>query len=194
MMQAFLQDYSTTLMSELNKLDPDAIQQTIDILIAAHRDRKKIFVAGNGGSAGTANHFVCDFGKNAVKDDENRFRIISVSDNVEKITALGNDISFDSIFSEQLKNLMDPGEVLIVITASGNSPDILKAVELAKKKDCTVIGITGFQGGKVRSMVDVNINVALDSYEQVEDAHLIILHMIVCWFKENQEALTPVAG
>ena len=188
-MQQFLEDYSRDITDALALLDSSALSDAVEVLRKAHRRKATVFVAGNGGSAGSANHFVCDFGKNAIRDDENRFRVISVSDNVEKITALGNDIGFESIFEEQLKNLMDSGDVLIAVTASGNSPDIVRAVEYARKKGGTVIGITGFEGGEVRKSSDVSIHIPLDSYEKIEDVHLIVLHMIVYWFRENQDEI-----
>jgi len=188
-MREYLGHYTKEIGRALEAVDGDAFEKIIHILGEAYKERKQIFIAGNGGSAATANHFVCDFGKNAVKSDEKRFKIISVSDNIEKITALGNDITFDSIFEEQLKNLMEPEDVLMVISASGNSPNIVKAVEYARKKKCKVISLTGFKGGKVKGLSDVNLNVDLDSYEQIEDIHLIMLHMIVYWFKNHPEYL-----
>jgi D-sedoheptulose 7-phosphate isomerase len=188
-MKDFLRQYTAEISRALETVDGDAFEKVIYILGEAYKERKQIFIAGNGGSAATANHFVCDFGKNAVKSDEKRFKIISISDNIEKITALGNDIAFESIFEEQLKNFMDPEDVLIVISASGNSPNIVRAVEYARKKKSKVISLTGFKGGKVKALSDVNLNVDLDSYEQIEDIHLIILHMIVYWFRNNPEHL-----
>lgn len=188
-MRDYLRQYTTEISRALEAVEGEDFEKVIHILGEAYKERKQIFIAGNGGSAATANHFVCDFGKNAVKSDEKRFKIISISDNVEKITALGNDIAFESIFEEQLKNLMDPEDVLIVISASGNSPNIVKAVEFARKKNCKVISLTGFKGGKVKGLSDVNLNVDLSSYEQIEDIHLMILHMIVYWFKNNPEYL-----
>ncbi len=188
-MRDYLRQYTTEISRALEAVEGEDFEKVIHILGEAYKERKQIFIAGNGGSAATANHFVCDFGKNAVKSDEKRFKIISISDNIEKITALGNDIAFESIFEEQLKNLMDPEDVLIVISASGNSPNIVKAVEFARKKNCKVISLTGFKGGKVKGLSDVNLNVDLSSYEQIEDIHLMILHMIVYWFKNNPEYL-----
>ena len=184
-----LDEYKKELIEHINKVDEDTFQKVIDILLDAYKNDRNIFIVGNGGSAGTANHFVCDFGKNAVAGDYRRFRIMSLCDNVEKITALGNDIAFDEIFRQQLINLMHDGDVVIAVSASGNSPDLTKALEYAKEKHGKIIALAGFKGGKIKEMSDVSMVAEMESYERIEDMHLMYLHMIVCWMKENQELL-----
>ena len=164
-------------------LDTDAVTRACELLLDAYRRKKTIFVAGNGGSAGTANHFTCDFGKNAVKSQTDRPRIISLSANVEVITALGNDFSYADIFTEQLKNLMHDGDVILLISASGNSPNVVKAAEYVKSRGGKVIGMTGFSGGRLRELSDVSLHIPVDSYEEAEDMHMILTHIIVCCFK-----------
>ena len=193
-MKAYIDEYTSALNNIMAKLDPVQFEKIISILAQAYKNDKQVFIAGNGGSAGTANHFVCDFGKNAVPftgvgPGKRRFRIISVSDNIEKITALGNDISFEEIFRQQLINLMREGDVLIVISASGNSPNIVRACEYAKEMNSHIIVLAGFTGGKIKAFADAAIIVPLESYEQIEDIHLIILHMIVYYFKNHPEVL-----
>lgn len=193
-MQAYLDEYSAALSEVLHGVDAGEFAKIIGILADAYKADKQIFIAGNGGSAGTANHFVCDFGKNAVPfqgtgPGRRRFRIISVSDNVEKITALGNDISFDEIFRQQLINLMNEGDVLIIVSASGNSPDLVRACEFAKEKKGHIIVLAGFAGGKVKDFAEAAIIAPLKSYEQIEDIHLIICHMIVYYIKNHPEVL-----
>ncbi len=185
--------YRQELVEHINKIDPAAFQQMIDIILEAYKKDKTIFIMGNGGSAGTANHFVCDFGKNAVQGDKRRFRIISVCDNIEKITALGNDIAFDEIFRQQLINLMRDEDVVIAISASGNSPDLVKALEYAKEKKGRIISMAGFKGGRIKELSDVTLVAEMESYERIEDMHLILCHMIVCWMKENQDVLESLA-
>jgi D-sedoheptulose 7-phosphate isomerase len=183
----FIDSYMKSLRGVMEKLDGDAFGKAIEILREAYANDRQVFIAGNGGSAAAANHFVCDFGKNATPlDGSRRFRIISLSDNVEKITAFANDISFEEIFSQQLKNLMNERDILITVSASGNSPNIVKACEYARTKNGRVIALTGFSGGKSRAYADAPLHVDAQSYEQAEDAHLIILHMIVCFVKENR--------
>ncbi|MDR1965370.1 MAG: SIS domain-containing protein [Synergistaceae bacterium] len=183
----YVDQYLDSLHEAARKLDREAFGRAIEALRDAYAKDRQIFIIGNGGSAATANHFVCDFGKNAAPlEGARRFRIISLSDNVEKITAFGNDISFDEIFRQQLINLMNDGDVLITVSASGNSPDIVKACEYAKERRGTLIAITGMGGGKSRAMADISLHVPVENYEQAEDAHLIILHMFVDYIKKNR--------
>ena len=195
-MKKYLDEYSAAINKAMAVIDPAVFEKIIKILADAYKNDKQVFIAGNGGSAGTANHFVCDFGKNAVPftgtgPGKRRFRIISVSDNIEKITALGNDISFEEIYRQQLINLMREGDVLIAVSASGNSPNIVRACEYAKEIKSRIVVLAGFKGGKIKDFADAAIVVPLDSYEQIEDIHLIILHMIVYYFKNNPDYLNP---
>ena len=195
---AYINEYIAALNDVMSKFDPIEFEKIINILVEAYRKDKQVFIVGNGGSAATANHFVCDFGKNAVPFDskesgtgpgKRRFRIISVCDNIEKITALANDIAFEEIFRQQLINLMNEEDVLIVISASGNSPNLVRACEYAKEKKSRIIVLAGFQGGKIKEFADAAMVVPLESYEQIEDLHLVILHMIVYYFKNHPEIL-----
>ena len=188
-MKALLDAYRAELIQEINAIDEQEFAKAIDILLDVYKNDGQVFIAGNGGSAGTANHFVCDFGKNAVPWDRRRFRIHSLCDNIEVVTALGNDIAFDQIFSFQMGNVMRPGDVLIVISASGNSPDILNACKCAKEIGAKVISLSGFGGGKVVEYADAKMVSDMRSYERVEDLHMMICHLIVCWFKENTDKL-----
>jgi D-sedoheptulose 7-phosphate isomerase len=203
-MKEYLANYTAELERCMKGFDEKEFQKIIDILAEAYKKDKQVFIAGNGGSAGSANHFVCDFGKNAVDfksggepspsglggvSGKRRFRIISVSDNIEKFSALANDISFEETFSFQLGNLMNEGDVLIIISASGNSPNVVKACEFAKTKNARVIVLAGFKGGKIKAFADAAIVADLNSYEQIEDIHLIVLHMIVYYFKNHPEVL-----
>jgi D-sedoheptulose 7-phosphate isomerase len=193
-MKTYIEGYTAAVSDAMNKIDPAQFEKIIAILAEAYRNDKQVFIAGNGGSAASANHFVCDFGKNAVPfkgtgPGKRRFRIISVSDNIEKITGLGNDIAFEEIFRQQLINLMRADDVFFVISASGNSPDIVRACEYAKEIKSPIIALAGFDGGRIREFADAAIVVPLESYEQIEDVHLLILHMIVYYFKNHPEAL-----
>lgn len=179
--------YENELIDAIHRIDAAQLGAALDILMEAYRGDKQVFIFGNGGSAATANHFVCDFGKNAVLGDQRRFRIISVSDNVEKITALGNDIAYEQIFRQQLINLMRKGDVAIAISASGNSPNVVRACEYVKELGNKLIVLAGFDGGKIAPMGDAAMVAQMKSYERVEDIHLILLHMFVCYFKEHQE-------
>ena len=179
--------YESELIQAIRAIDVDQFGHVIDILIQAYKDDRQVFIFGNGGSAATANHFVCDFGKNAVQGDHRRFRILSVSDNIEKITALGNDIAYEQVFRQQLINLMRAGDVAIAISASGSSPNVVRACEYVKELGNKLIVLAGFSGGTIAPLADAAMVADLTSYERVEDIHLILLHMVVCYCKEHQE-------
>ena len=179
--------YEDELIGAIRAIDAAELGKALDILLEAYRGDKQVFIFGNGGSASSANHFVCDFGKNAVLGDKRRFRILSVSDTVEKITALGNDIAYEQIFRQQLINLMRTGDVAIAISASGNSPNVVRACEYVKELGNRLIVLAGFSGGQIAPMGDAALVASMQSYERVEDIHLILLHMFVCYFKEHQE-------
>lgn len=178
-MKSYLEDIHTLC----NTLDTDALEEVCSLLLQGYRDGKQIFVAGNGGSAGTSNHFSCDFGKNAVKSQEKRPKIISLSANIEVVTALGNDFSYADVFAEQLKNLMNEGDIILLISASGKSPNVVKAAEIVRARNGRVISFTGFDGGRLKELSDISVNIPSDSYEKIEDLHMILTHMIVCCFK-----------
>lgn len=178
-----IKDYIAEIKMLCDSLDINQINEVHNLMLKTYKQKKKIFVAGNGGSAGTANHFCCDFGKNAVKGDKNRPQIISLSANIEVLSALGNDFSYADVFSEQLKNLMEKGDLVLLISASGNSPNIIKAAEYAKSNGAAVVGLTGFSGGRLKTLSDINVNINSNSYEKTEDLHMILTHIMVCCFK-----------
>ncbi len=140
---------------------------------------------GNGGSASTSSHFACDLGKGTVVKGRKRLRVICLNDNTALITALSNDLNYNEVFKEQLVNLVNPDDVVIAITASGNSPSVLKAVECARENDAVSVGLIGFEGGKLRTMVHESIIVDNRNYGQIEDTHLVLGHMISLCFKQR---------
>ncbi len=189
-MKEFLDQYRRELYGAVDAIAPEEFQKAVDLIAQAYREDRQIFVMGNGGSAATANHFVCNFGKNAVQDPaKRRFRMLSLSDNVERITAYGNDVSFEEIFRQQLVNLMNPGDLLISISASGNSPDLVRPCQYARERGARQIAMAGFDGGKIREFAQAGLVIPLSSYEWIEDGHMILCHMIVCYFKSHQELL-----
>lgn len=174
----------------INNFDTNEFSKVVNILIEAYKQDKQIFIMGNGGSAATANHFAGDCSKNAITEKGKRhFRMISLSDSAEKVTMYGNDFAFEEIFSQQLENLMNNEDVLISISASGNSPNLIRACEFAKTKQAKIISMNGFTGGKVKAFADVSLIVNTDSYERIEDMHMIFCHMLVCYFKDHPEVL-----
>jgi D-sedoheptulose 7-phosphate isomerase len=140
---------------------------------------------GNGGSAATASHFVCDLAKNTRYEGWPPFRVIGLTDNIASLTAYANDEGYQNVFSQQLANLVRPGDIVIGISASGNSPNVLRAIDLANQAKARTIGFTGFDGGQLGKMVDLHINVPSNIIEQVEDIHLMLEHMIVKTLKEE---------
>lgn len=163
------------------------IERICQILIIARDSKKKIFFLGNGGSASTASHFVCDINKTSQMIDKEKLKAISLVDNVSIISAYANDISYDSIFVEQLRNLLDPNDVVIAISGSGNSRNILEAVSYAKEKCAIVIGLTGFDGGKLKSKCDECLIVPSNSMYRIEDMHLMLNHIITSVLREGTD-------
>jgi D-sedoheptulose 7-phosphate isomerase len=175
--------YLQRLQAALSALPHDRLSQLGEILYRAYRNEKQVFTLGNGGSASTASHMAADIGKNTIGPNMRRFRVLSLNDNAAMLTALANDLGYESVFREQLQNLIRPGDLLIAISASGNSPNVLQAIRYAQEQCATVVGLLGFDGGEAARLADVAIVVPSDHYGVVEDTHLIINHIIVDYFK-----------
>jgi len=180
-----IKNYITNLQAAINALSVEEIRCVIDLIMKAYESDKQIFVIGNGGSASTASHFACDLGKGTIVEGKPRLRVISLTDNVALMSAWGNDSSYDDIFVEQLKNLLNQGDLVIGISASGNSANILKAIEYANSMECPTVGLTGFGGGKLAEMADESIIVDSYDYGPVEDIHLVLDHIIGSWIREE---------
>ncbi|MBI5779280.1 MAG: SIS domain-containing protein [Planctomycetes bacterium] len=181
----FFANYLAGLRKSLDEIPADKITAISELIYQAYLNNKQIFVMGNGGSAATASHFVCDLGKGSVKAGKPRFRIISLNDNTPLITALANDLGYDKIFAEQLMNLVQKDDIVICISASGNSPNILRAIEYANSRGATTVSLLGFDGGKARNISKEYIVVANKNYEQTEDVHLILAHAIAVYFRNK---------
>ena len=175
-------NYIEELKKTIDKLPLLNVKKAIELIFNAYTNDKQIFVIGNGGSASTASHFACDLNKGTLQrvydDNEKRLRVISMTDNVSLLTAYGNDLSYEDIFSQQLRNLINKGDLLIAITGSCNSKNILKGIETAKKAGATVLGMLGFEGGKAKNIVDYHIIVPSSHYGQIEDSHMVLTHLI----------------
>ncbi|MBT4140332.1 MAG: SIS domain-containing protein [Candidatus Latescibacteria bacterium] len=185
-MESFVQNYIDDNLKLLAALDAKAIAAVIAEFGKARDDDKRIYAIGNGGSASTASHFVVDMGKGASIGRAKRFKTIPLTDNMEWITALSNDISYDDVFVEQLKNFAEPGDVLLAISGSGNSENVLRAVKHANDVGCVTVGFTGFEGGKLNALVDHGIVVPSEHMGRIEDIHVILQHMICYYYMENQ--------
>lgn len=179
----FSQNYFKEIKKTINSLDLEKIKEIVKVLFETYKNDKKIFIFGDGGSAATASHFACDLSKGTLGRiydiKEKRFRVISLTDNVATITALGNDLSFGDIFFQQLVNLVSEGDVVIGISGSGNSTNVIKAIHYAKKCGAKTIGFLGFKtGGKLSKLVDYEITVQDNHYGRIEDIHLMLSHLI----------------
>ena len=159
--------------------DLDALSRAASAVANAYTFDKQILTAGNGGSAALAVQLAADFGTHVAGPADKQPRTLSLCCNTSTITALGNDCGYENIFSYQLRNIMNPGDLLILISSSGNSPNIVKAAEFAKNGGATVLGMTGFTGGKLKRLADISLHVPCNIYELVEDAHSFFCHAIV---------------
>jgi len=184
----FAQEYIQQLKETLDKISLAQIEEIKDTLLDVYNGNKQIFIIGNGGSAATASHLACDLSKGTTignPDMKKRFKVIGLTDNISLLTAWGNDSDYSQVFVEQLKNLLDKDDVLITISGSGNSENVLKAVEYANKKGALTIGLTGFAGGKLKDIAHKCLIVSSDCMERIEDVHLILEHLICSWLREE---------
>ena len=177
-MMNHIRSYLDRVCDVLQNLPQDEISRAIDILAQARVEGRQILIMGNGGSAATASHFACDLCKGTIEPDKPRFRAIALSDNMPLFSALANDWGYDRVFVEQLDSLARPGDVAIGISASGNSENVLRAMDLARERGLTTIGFTGFDGGRLKDRVEVCLLVECEVMEQVEDVHLVLGHLI----------------
>jgi D-sedoheptulose 7-phosphate isomerase len=181
----FPHTYKSALLQALDSIDLDKVSRAIQILARAREQNRRIFVCGNGGSASTASHFATDLVKGASFGRTARFRIMALTDSLPTITAYSNDVGYDCIFVEQMKNFAEPGDVLIAISSSGNSPNVLRAVEYANSIGCTTIALSGRDGGLLGPSAQLNIQVSHPHTGRIEDLHVVVLHMIGYYFMEE---------
>lgn len=183
----FLKCYKDDLLMALESIDLDRVAKAIEILERARDEQRRIFVFGNGGSATTASHFATDMIKGASYGRPSRFRVIALTDALPTITAYANDVSYESIFVEQLKNFAEPGDVLVAISSSGNSPNVLRAVEYGNSISCHTIALTGRDGGKLGPMAQLELQVTHAHTGRIEDLHVVVLHMMGYYFMETEQ-------
>lgn len=181
----FPRAYRDKLAATLASIDLDKVSAAIEILREAREKQRHIFACGNGGSASTASHFVTDMVKGASFQRDSRFRIMALTDSLSTITAYSNDVSYECVFAEQLKNFAQPGDVVIAISGSGNSPNVVAAVEYANEAGCTTIALTGRNGGKLGALAKLEIRASDPHMGRIEDAHLFICHMMCYYFMEQ---------
>lgn len=180
--------YLEEMASLLPSLDCQAIDAVADTMFSAWQADRMIATIGNGGSASTASHFVADLVKTAAVDGQRRLRATCLSDNIGLLTAIGNDIHYDDIFKYPIEALTRPADVLIAISASGNSPNIVRACQFANDHGLFVVTLTGFDGGKISKIADLHVNIPSENYGIVEDLHLMIGHIITQSLRTRIEA------
>lgn len=180
-----ISSYFADIKATLDTLPHEPIVAAIDILHRARIEGRKIFIMGNGGSASTATHFVCDLAKNTRVAGWPHFKVIGLADNMAAFSAYGNDDGYENVFKLQLANLVEPGDVVIGISCSGNSPNVVNAITLANEMGATTIGFTGFHHGKLGPLVDVELHVPGPHIEYMEDLHLLLEHLITKVLRER---------
>ena len=173
-------NYLSNLKNVIDKLDLLKLQKIENIIFNKIKENKKIFICGNGGSASVANHFLCDFNKGIKLSSKNKLKpkIISLSNNIEAILAISNDISFNKIFSFQLDNYYTRGDIVILLSCSGSSPNIIETLKYCKKKEIFTISLTGFAKKNNQKKANINLNLDIENYGVTEDFFQIIMHML----------------
>ena len=190
-MNSFPTLYKSNFQQAFDSMDLSKVDQAIEMLVEARDRGSRVFVCGNGGSASTASHFACDMVKGASLNRPVRFRIMALTDSLPTLTAYANDLSYDCVFVEQLKNFAQARDVVMAISGSGNSPNVLRAIEYGNSIGCQTIALTGRDGGKLGPIADVNIQVSHPHMGRIEDVHMIVTHMI-CYYFMDVESLKAV--
>jgi len=185
--------YLAELKKVIDEIPLDGFERLVDAISLAHQNDNAVYAMGNGGSGATASHLVCDLNKGACAGLPKRIRAVCLNDNMPIILAYANDLSYDMIFVEQLKNFLKPRDVVIAISGSGNSENIIAAVKYARKIGATTVGLAGFDGGKLGAIANIPIVIPVCDMQKVEDVHMVIVHMltqILC--KKLRETLLPI--
>jgi|SRR3989338_14338 len=182
-----INDYLEKLKTAIDGLNRDEINQLAEVLLDAYAKNANIYICGNGGSASTASHFACDINKGVSYGLEKRFKVISLNDNVATIMAYSNDVHYDDVFIEQLKNFIQKDDIVIGISGSGNSKNVLKAIEFANDNGNITCGLTGYNGGKLKEIARYSVNANFDDMQISEDIHLMLTHLLM---KITRKSLT----
>jgi D-sedoheptulose 7-phosphate isomerase len=174
----FIESYLTRVARTVLSVDPNDIEEAIGMLSTARALGKRIFIFGNGGSAATASHFACDLAKGSAGNGGEPLKVISLTDNVPLMTAYANDADYSAIFSMQLEPLVEQGDLVIGISGSGNSPNVLRAIEAANLHGAVTLALTGFDGGTLMKLASHSIHVASQNMQHVEDVHMVLVHLM----------------
>jgi len=175
----FAAGYLAELKAVLDGFETDRFTDLVEALLEAYEHNNNVFIMGNGGSGSTASHFVCDLNKGCCLDLPQKFKVTCLNDNLPSLLAYANDLSYESVFVEQLKNFFNEGDLVIGISGSGNSENVLRAIHYARENGGKTAGISGYAGGKLADRVDIPFVVRVDDMQKVEDVHMIVVHMIM---------------
>jgi phosphoheptose isomerase len=181
----YLADYRMALFEAWQSVDAKAFSRAADMLETALHSRHVVFACGNGGSAAISNHLLCDFLKGIQTDTGLRPRVTSLSSHIELITAIANDIDYAEVFAYQLRTMAQPGDVLMTISSSGNSENIVRAIQWARENEVSSIALTGFEGGRSAGLADVNLHVRARNYGIVEDVHQSLMHSLAQYLRQH---------
>ncbi|MDR2132599.1 MAG: SIS domain-containing protein [Clostridiales Family XIII bacterium] len=191
---AAIKEYIDLEVSVLQKTDARAVNALMELLDETRKRGATVYVMGNGGSAATASHFANDFNKGVSERLDPPFRFVCLNDNVATLTAIANDIGYDTVFEFQLRGRVRREDVLLCISGSGNSPNVIKAAKFAKSVGATVVGLTGFAGGELRRIADVSLHVPVTSMQIAEDAHMMFDHLMMAVFCKTLRGIDHVKG
>jgi D-sedoheptulose 7-phosphate isomerase len=172
-------EYFDHLKRAIDNVSKEDLNTIMNVLVRVKEDGKQIFIMGNGGSAATASHFVCDFNKGISLGKEKKFKFICLNDNIPSLMAYGNDLSYDDIFLYPLMTYFHPGDLVIGISGSGNSKNVVKALEYAKENNGETIGFTGYDGGKVKMLSKYNVHIPINDMQITEDIHMVLDHCMM---------------
>lgn len=184
---SYAQRYLGQVASILYQLPEEPIAQIIKALREARLERRQIFLIGNGGSAATASHFTNDLMKSTVAEGKPRMKAIALTDSIPLLTAYANDCGYETVFAEQLDALAAPGDVLVAFSGSGRSPNVIRALDLARARDLTTLGITARDGGLMKERCDVCLVAPCQPMEQIEDVHAVLTHLISSAIRDDAE-------
>lgn len=188
-MKESINNYLEKLKTTIDNLDKNEIEIFINLLLNARKSNNTIFIMGNGGSASTANHFLCDIAKGTSCGDYKRFKIVSLNDNIPIMMAYANDVGYEDIFVEQLKNQLQKDDLVIGISGSGNSKNVLKAIDYANKNGAVTVGVTGYSGGILKGLCTHSVNAKVDDMQISEDIHMILVHLCMQIINTKSEEL-----
>ena len=190
---SFFDAYAQQAAKAADSLDPSALDKAAEILLTAYSSGANVFSCGNGGSAAIANHFQCDHVKGVRTMTDLAPRVLSLNTNIELVTAIANDIGYEDVFAYQLESLAAPGDVLIAISSSGRSPNIVRAIMWARQHDLRTIALTGFDGGDARLAADVSIHVDGVNYGIIEDTHQEIMHALAQYIRQSRMSADTIS-